>query len=231
MKKFLVVTAITNGKDDLIDPPIVFDNCDYIAYVDKKYDVKVWEQRELLKFSGIDSYSSRRDAKPYKILSALLFSQYEFIIWEDGNHQLKKNPQEIIDEYGDHYDMLLFKHPDRVCLYQELEACMNWGLDHKEGLEIQKRFYKHIGMPSDFGLFELSTFILKTTEVTKQLQLMWWEQIVRFSSRDQISFPYCLWKMDEKIKIKRLKGYSNLFSMGGVTTGNEYFQDQGKHKK
>jgi len=48
MKKFLVLTSITGGKDKLIDPPIVFDNCDYIAYVDRKYDdIKVWEQRDV----------------------------------------------------------------------------------------------------------------------------------------------------------------------------------------
>jgi hypothetical protein len=229
MKKFLVVTAITNSKDVLIDPPVVFDNCDYVAYVDRKYDVKVWEQRDVLKFSGIDNFSNRRDAKPYKIMSALMFPQYEYIIWEDGNHQLKKNPQDIIDEYGDMCDFLLFKHPDRTCLFQELDACYNWNLDHKEHLEIQKKFYKHLGMPSDFGLFELSTFIVKTTEAAKQLQLIWWEQICRFSSRDQISFPYCLWRMGGKIKKRKLRGYSNLVSMGGVNEGNEYFQDQGKH--
>ena len=32
MKKFLVITSITDGKDKLTDPPVVFENCDYIAY-------------------------------------------------------------------------------------------------------------------------------------------------------------------------------------------------------
>ena len=69
MKKFLVVTAITDGKDALVDPPTVYENCDYIAYVDRKYDsVKVWEQRAILKYSNIDHFTNRRNAKPYKIL-------------------------------------------------------------------------------------------------------------------------------------------------------------------
>lgn len=231
MKKFLVITSITDGKDDLVDPPIVFDNCDYIAFVDKQHNVKVWEQRSVFKFSGIDNFSNRRNAKPYKIISALMFPQYEYIIWEDGNHQLKKDPQTIIDEYGSDVDLFLFKHPDRKCTYQEMSACAQWQLDHRENLENQFKFYKHIGMPNDFGLFEMSTFIVKTSDVVKELQLMWWEQLCRFSSRDQISFPYCLWKMKDKIKKKRLRGFANLFSMDGMNQGNEYFDDQGKHKK
>lgn len=231
MKKFLVVTSITNGKDDLVDPPMVFDNCDYIAFVDKKYDVNVWEQRDVLKFSTIDNFTDRRNAKPYKILCSLMFPQYEYIIWEDGNHQLKVDPQTIIDEYGPDVDVLVFKHPDRTCLYQEMGACAQWGLDYKENLENQFRFYKSKGVPENFGLFEMSTFIVKNTNAVKELQLMWWEQISKFSSRDQISFAYCLWKMKDKIKKKRLKGYANLITMKGNLGGNIYFEDQGKHKK
>jgi hypothetical protein len=231
MKKFLVITAITNGKDKLVDPPVIFDNCDYIAYVDKKTEGTVWDQREVLKFSTIDKFKDRRDAKPYKILSAVMFPQYEYIIWEDGNHQLKKDPQLIIEEYGEDTDIMVFKHPDRKCLFQEMSACAQWNLDIRETIQAQYNHYISNRMPNMFGLFEMSTFIVKTSDAVKELQLMWWEQICKFSSRDQISFPYCLWKMGNKIKKKRLKGYANLFTMQGEMSGNEYFADQGRHLK
>ena len=168
MKKFLVITSITDGKDKLTDPPVVFENCDYIAYVDKKEDdVKVWEQRDVLKFSTIDEYKNRREAKTYKILSSLMFPQYEYIIWEDGNHQLKKDPQLIINEFGDGIDILLFKHPDRKCIYQEMSACTQWNLDIRENIKNQFTFYKSLRMPDMYGLYELSTFIVKTSDVVK----------------------------------------------------------------
>jgi hypothetical protein len=231
MKKFLVLTSITDGKDKLIDPPKVFDNCDYIAFVDKEYDVKVWEQRPVLKFSSLDKYFNRRNAKTYKILSALMFPQYEYIIWEDGNHQLKMDPQLIIDEYGEDSDILLFKHPDRKCTYEEMQAVSHWQLDNRELVEAQFRYYKSLGVPEKLGLYEMSTFIVKTTDATKEFQLMWWEQINKFSSRDQISLPFCLWKMGNRLKRKRLKGYANLFTMQGEKSGNDYFDDQGRHLK
>lgn len=228
MKKFLIVTSITNDRDTLVDPPDRFDNCDYVAYVDKKYDVKIWEQKNIYNFSGIDKYNHRRNAKPYKILSTLMFPEYEYIIWEDGNHQLKKNPQLMIDEYGDN-EFYLFKHPDRECAYDEIKACINWKLDDTYNLHGQYNLYRYNGFPSNYGLFELSTFMVKNTFNVKELQLMWYEQINRFSSRDQISFPYCIWKKDIRDKITIIKGCSNIFLIDGVFVGNDYFTDQGKH--
>lgn len=230
--KFLVLTAITNGKDQLLDPPVKYDDCDYIAFVDKEYpNIKTWEQRNVLNFSVIDTFAGRRNAKVFKILSTLMFPEYDYIIWEDGNHQLKKDPKLIIEEYGDDVDILLFKHPDRKCCYEEMNAVAQWNLDYRHNVENQYRYYKSVNMPDNYGLFEMSTFIVKNTQAVKEFQLMWWEQICKFSSRDQISLPFCLWKMDKKIKKKRLKGFANLFAMDGKNEGNDYFEDQGKHLK
>jgi len=60
---------------------------------------------------------------------------------------------------------------------------------------------------------------------------MWFEQICKFSSRDQISFPFVLWKMGDKLKYKILKGHSNKFTMKGEMPDNDYFVDQGRHLK
>jgi len=231
MKKFLVVTSITNGKDKLLDPPQKFDNCDYFAFVDKKTDdVKIWEQKDIIGYSSIDNFRGRRNAKPYKLLSTLMFPDYEYIIWEDGNHQLKVDPQTIIDEYGD-FNMYVFKHPDRNCLYEEIKACLTWKLDTIENLQSQYNFYKNMGYPANNGLYELSTFMFKNTHRVKEFQLMWFEQITKFSSRDQISFPFCVWNTAMKEDLTLLKGFSNLFSMDGKNTGNDYFVDQGRHLK
>jgi hypothetical protein len=232
MKKFLVITSITDGKDELKDPEFEFDNCDYFAFVDKNYsDIKIWEQRRVINFSFIDKYKHRRNAKIYKILSSLMFPQYEYIIWVDGNHQLKVDPQSIIDEYGSDSDLLLFKHPDRKCTYEEMGAILHWELDEKSNVKSQYDFYKGIGMPSDWGLFEMSIFIKKTNSIINHLDSLWWEHICKFSSRDQISLPFVLWKLGKKIKYKVMVGNANINTKSGKTDGNKYFSDEGKHLK
>ena len=62
-----------------------------------------------------------------------------------------------------------------------------------------------------------------------KMALMWWEMICRYTSRDQISFPYVKWKMNE-LKIKALASGANctpLCSMQkaleGKNSGNPFF--------
>ena len=228
MNKTLILTAVTNSKDNLTNPYIVFDNCDYIAYTDKKYNVKTWEQRSIYEFSHIDNFNHRRNAKIIKVLSTILFPEYEYIVWVDANRQLIINPEMIYNEYGDDFDLLLFKHGGRNCLYQEFNYIKNITyLENQDILINQIDYYLSQGMPLGWGLFEMPTFIVKNTQKTKLFQMMWWEQICKFSSRDQISLPYVLWKLGDNINYKILKG--NAIYRNEI--GNIYFLECGKHLK
>ena len=64
-----------------------------------------------------------------------------------------------------------------------------------------------MGYPRNNGLYELPVSIRKNTDNIKILNLRWWEQICRYSSRDQISMPFVLWKTN--ITPKLLPGYAN----------------------
>ena len=222
MNKFLILTANLGNKDILVDPPEKFDNCDYIAIVDKKYNTNIWEQFSYFDFSNIDEFKNRRNAKIYKVLSTLIFPQYEYIFWHDANHQLKYDPQLILDEYGD-FDLLLFNHPHRDCCYKEMEL-ISGRLDSQSNIFQQHQYYQNQGMPKEFGLYEMTCYLKKNTSIITNLELMWWEQICKFSSRDQCSFTYCLWKFGTQLNIKTFKGYANLYA-----GGNKYFNEQEGH--
>lgn len=226
MNNTLILTSITNSKDQLLDPKIKFEDCDYVAFVEKEYDVNTWKQVPVMDFSTIDSYKDRRNAKQYKILSTILFQEYEYIIWVDGNKELKMDPKIIYDNFGD-FDVLLFSHPDRGCLYDEMSIIKHIGLDDKNKIDEQYSYYKSSGMPENWGLFEMSSFIKKNNEITRKLDFMWWEHICKFSSRDQTSLPFILWKLEGQIKYKILPGYAN--TRDGVS--NEYFEDRCFHLK
>lgn len=214
MGKYLVLTANIGGKDYIRDPQIVFEDCDYIAILDKSYDLKVWKEYKYFNFSNIDRYSNRRNAKLYKVMCSMLFPEYEYIVWVDANHQLIEHPKNIIDEYGD-FDLLLFNHPHRNCIYKEMMVVSSgMGLDIKENVFSQETYYRNQGMPENYGLFEMTCFVQKNSEKNKILNLMWWEQICKFSSRDQCSFMYCLWKSGLDINIKTFKGFAKLYAGG-----------------
>lgn len=224
MNEYLVLTADIGGKDTLLDPPIKFEGCDYIAMVDMDYKTSIWEQFGFYKFSSVDLYSNRRNAKLYKVLSTILFPNYKYIIWQDASHTLKIHPKDIIDEYGD-FDLLLFNHPHRNCVYKEMDVIKERRLDNPKIVEEQYQYYLEQGMPRDLGLYEMTCFIKKNDPKITQLELMWWEHICKFSSRDQCSFNYCLWRCGSDIQIKTFNGYANRYA-----GGNKYFNEHGHNR-
>ena len=57
------------------------------------------------------------------------------------------------------------------------------------------RWAKKKGMPRNYGQFECS-FLARENNNKTCMKLMddWWNEVQRFSYRDQISFMYCAWK-------------------------------------
>lgn len=180
----------------LQDPKIDYSNkgkIDYYAYVDKKYDVKIWQQIELCNFSVIDyKYQDRRNAKLPKILGSILIPGYDYYIWHDSYCEVSIHPEIIIREFLGDNQIGVFNHPQRNCVYDELN-CL-YERDYSENIDSFREFLLQQNFPAEQGLFELSSFVYKNTPLMQKFFLSWWEIICKYSSRDQISFPFLLKK-------------------------------------
>jgi hypothetical protein len=207
MPKIAVITALSGTRERLYDPKIVFPGVDYFAFVDSPQNVTIWNQLPLLDFTFDQKYKNRRNAKPYKIAPHLFVPNYDFYIWHDVSHELVTDPFKVVDKYLVDKDIALFKHTQRNCLYEEAKILKELGYDTNENIDRQISYYREQGMPENFGLYELPVSIRKNTPKIQTMNLAWWEQICRYSSRDQISLPYLLFKMD--IKVEVLPGYAN----------------------
>lgn len=193
-KKFLIVTAAIGEKGEIKDPEHVWDCADYIAYTNKETNSKIWQLRNPISFSTIDKWKDRRNAKIYKVLSTILFPNYEYIIWHDADSEVIKNPEEII-KGKEHIELFLNRHPRRDCIYKEFDRVKEVKLDCEHLLSQHKEFYLKEKIPAQQGLTEMKAFIRRNTPNVTKLELMWWEQICKYSSRDQCSFFFCLEKM------------------------------------
>ena len=191
--KIIIYTAVCGEQDELVDPEVVFENISYIAFVDKQYDCKVWKQILIQEFSTDSVFKDRRNAKAYKVLSHLFLPDHDYSIWVDSTHELIYDPYEICGMFKG--DISLFNH-DRDCLYREAYLVKRDGLDWPDNTDRQIEFYKKEKMPESYKLYELVAFLRKKSPIIGKLNMMWWEQICKYSSRDQISLPYCLWKLD-----------------------------------
>ena len=230
--KYLVVTSITGDKDVLVDPEITFPNCLYLAFVDKvNHELNVWNQVKNHDFSNIDPLKHRRNAKAEKLLCIphAMGIDFEYIIWHDGTHQLAVDPDDIIKEYDD-ADMYVFKHAQRRCLYQEANEIINVKLDNPELVKQQLNFYQSVGMPPYYGLYEMGCYIRKVNQNTIDFGLSWFEQVCKFSSRDQVSFPFVLWNFEDRIKLAYLRGNcSKYIGTPFENEGNKYFTNHANH--
>lgn len=146
------------------------------------------------------------NAKIYKILPHKYFSS-KISLFVDGNISLLASVDEIVQELLKDADMALFKHPWRQCLYQEHEhAIQRISAPFKPIMDKQVNMYKMEGMPANFGLGECGMLIRRNNDVVNEFNERWWAEICRYTSRDQMSFPYVLWKMKDRIKINFIDG-------------------------
>jgi len=199
-KKYVIYTAICGEaatSDDLHDPETVFDDTDYIAFVDRDHDCKVWKQIKSTPFSIDTKYFNRRNAKVYKAAPHLFMHGWDMCIWHDPTHEVEVDPagiyRDIITPEG---EIALFKHESRNCVYSEAEAILNWNMDHTKVVSEQMEFYRSNKYPEENGLYECPVIVRNSTMKMESLGLRWWEIISKYSSRDQLSMPFVLWSLN-----------------------------------
>jgi hypothetical protein len=129
------------------------------------------------------------------------------------------NPHEFVDKIiTDDHPYGNFIHTQRNCVYKEAEILKELGYDHTELIDSEMEWFKKQGYPENNGLYELSVFIKKRTPATTNLSLMWWDIICKYASRDQLSYPFVLWK--NGIQPHVLPGYANGFNRNGGIGNN-----------
>ena len=206
--KIAILTSICGINTRLRNPNVKFEGVDYIAFVDNPHpQAPMWEQREALNFTLDGKYIGRRNAKIYKVMPQMFLPEYDYWFWVDATHEVIIHPQKIIENYIGDAEIALWKHTDRDCVYKEAAILAQLRYDHLPLIQAQTQYYTSVGYPANNGLYELPVSIRKNTDDIKVLNMRWWEQICRYSSRDQLSMPFVLWKGNITPKI--LPGWAN----------------------
>lgn len=175
-----------------------------------------FQRTDILCFKGEGIFNNPvMEAKIYKILPHLFLPGFDYWIWIDANIKLKVSIEEAITKFLRDSDMAIFKHPSRGGAYQEakeiLHQANNWPSSRfnnpylKSKIAQQYDFYESVGFPSGFGLWECNFIIRRNTPEVNQLMNAWWAYICRWQWRDQISFPYILWKYGQNVKMRTIK--------------------------
>lgn len=114
---------------------------------------------------------------------------YDVTVWIDGNFSIisKTFVSEVVDLLEN--EILLARHPHRECVYEEMDECR-----YIPGVVRQRKAYLDRHYPAGNGLYCGGLIVRDMSSLkVRGLGDMWWDHVCKYSARDQISLPYCLW--------------------------------------
>lgn len=196
--KIAIFTALFGDYDEWRDPLYVQPNADYFVFTDQDIKSDVYERLDRL-LQTWDGPNNIRLAREVKILSGykVLCSQgYDLIIYHDCNIVQKNNIQHLIDLQK--CDLMILKHPTRICIYDEFHACNDGQKDKTKKMFDQVQGYANEGYPAKNGLAATGIIFRRNNKKVLKFCQAWLKEINNGSHRDQLSFNYVAWKLKYK---------------------------------
>lgn len=195
-----IYTSIIGGVDNLSNAPKLQD-INFQCYTDSKIQAKNFQIIQE-KVGDNKWLESRR----VKIRSHDYYN--DTCLWIDGRVIVNKNVSDFLDLHADN-DFTVFRHPYSKSIHEETERCLRAGiLKDPKLVGSQLRKYKEDGF-GDHQLMAGGIILRKNGEVAKAINELWWEELCEFPTRDEISLPYVLWKLNLKVKILDLDIFNN----------------------
>jgi hypothetical protein len=207
----VVYTAIFGGHDTLKEPVLQDEPCDFICFTDAWMPFRVGAWRVIHVRRDPKLYA-RVQARRFKLLShrvlpggrlALRYSLFslrhraDLSIWVDGSLRIKSSSfvADMRARLGGN-DWAMFIHPDRDCIYDEARVCATLMKCNGQPIFPQVDGYKPI-VPPHGGLYA-STIIVRREPASERIlraNELWFEEILKWTNRDQLSLPYVLRKL------------------------------------
>ena len=194
--KATAYTAIIGAYDTLKKQPRTGD--EFVAYFSgKARRASPWK---IVK-SQLDLGRNVLTAKWYKMMPHRLFPGSDYTLWMDGSVKMTAGLGivELAERYMKDADILLFKHHKRTCLYDEAIEVISQKLDKNTIVYEQVFDYTRDGYPVNNGLVEATVLLRRNNKAVNEFNELWWQEVNRYSVRDQISFNYLAQKTGIKI--------------------------------
>ncbi|KAJ3670102.1 hypothetical protein LUZ60_010426 [Juncus effusus] len=218
--KAVVSTCAFGGGDDLYQP-IGMTNTSlqkvcYVAFWDEitrsaqEAQGKVIDENTMIGkwriiiVSNLPFSDQRLNGKIPKMLSHRLFPSSRYSIWVDSKSQIRRDPLGVFESVLWRTGSVLgiSEHGARSSLFEEAKAVVKKNKAGPQEVEAQLRQYRKDGMSEDRrfngkkALSEASIIVREHNPSTNLLMCLWFNEVVRFTSRDQLSFPYVLRRLN-----------------------------------
>jgi hypothetical protein len=194
--KLVVYTALFTDDIEYVYgtlPEYENDSADFICFTNTPHlKSNTWD----IKLVDIeDDTSPRKQARKYKMLPHKYLPEYDAWIWMDNSCLFRYDPADLFEFYMKYSDICLHEHCDRTNIEQEAQVIIQRNLDDPAIVNKQIQRYKQEKY-QDQGLYETGILMRRNNHDVINFNEMWWQEIDNNSIRDQISFPYVLWKFN-----------------------------------
>jgi hypothetical protein len=204
------------GEYELKEPTIITKDWDYICYTNnKKLKSRNWD----IRYIENNNYSNPRLARKVWILNHVYADGYDLSISAVAQLQVTGDLNRFVRRVlpqNDSVDMAISLHLVRNCIYEESRVVKAKKKDDPVIVNKQMSFYKKDGYPPNNGLVRCGLMVRKhgRQNLIDHCE-KWWEQVKKFSFRDQLSFNYILWKYKlinvEYFNIRDVRGSGKFF--------------------
>ncbi|KAL2634534.1 hypothetical protein R1flu_006013 [Riccia fluitans] len=145
----------------------------------------------------------RRNGKIPKMLNHRLFPQAKYSIWVDSKSQFRRDPIGVLEAllWRPKSVFAISLHGGRSCVYKEGVAIVDKHKGLPGEVSIQLDQYRSEGIPEGAqfhghkALAEASVIVREHTPLTNLFMCLWFNEVMRFTARDQLSFPFVLLKL------------------------------------
>jgi GT2 family glycosyltransferase len=190
-RRIVVYTALFGDYDELLPVETPDSNADYVCFSDMERETcGVWK----IVPSPFYHPDPVRMARYVKLHPFDLFPDYEWAMWVDGNLSFKESVSDCVrsvEATGSQVAMIPHKYRD--CVYGEALECLRCGKGFAGDVVRQVLTYLSEGIPGHGGMYETNCMImnLKNSDLEDSFSL-WWQQVERYSCRDQIALGHVL---------------------------------------
>ena len=193
--KIAVYTCIVGAYDKVIEPVYAEPGIDYLIFTDQPVsEESVWKKIDITTDGEYGSISPMMMNRKIKILQNDLLMQYDYTIYVDGNIEIVAAVSPWIERMRDKGLGIHF-HMTRDCIYDEVMAAKHLKRIKGNQMNNQIADYRQQGFPEHFGLFENSIMVRDNRDNSMAcLMKCWWDEMKSYPTRDQVSFPYAVWK-------------------------------------
>lgn len=152
---------------------------------------------------------SRRNGKVPKLLLHRLFPNVRYSIWIDGKLKLVRDPYQVLERYlwRENATFAISRHYTRFDVFVEAEANKAGGKYDNASIDDQIDFYRNEGLtpyseaklPITSDVPEGCVIIREHIPITNLFTCLWFNEVDRFTSRDQLSFSTVRDKIMSKV--------------------------------